>query len=82
MNNSPDFNIYPNITTTKKIVSGTLSVFNYIPFQSAQIAVMLKDENGIGIDNRIYTLDETNGFNDWGSNDAFLINWVKNKLSG
>lgn len=81
MSNPCDFNIYPNITITKKIVSGRISVFSYIPFQSAGIAVMLNDENGVCVDNRVYTLDTTNGFDEWSNNDVFLINWVKNKLS-
>jgi hypothetical protein len=81
MSQQSDFNIYPNITITKRIVAGRLSVCDYIPFESAKIAVMLKDENGICVENRIYTLDASNGFNEWGSNDNFLIAWVKNKLS-
>lgn len=81
MSHSPDFNIYPNITITKKIVAGRISVFDYVPFESARIGVMLKDEDGICVENRIYTLDSSNGFNEWGNNDNFLIAWVKNKLS-
>ena len=79
--NSSDFNVYPNITITKKVVSGRISVFNYIPFQSAGIAVMLNDENGVCVDNRVFTLDASNGFGEWGNNDLFIINWVKTKLS-
>ncbi len=81
MSKSPEFNIYPNITITRRIVSGRISVFDYIPFESARIAVMLKDEDGLAIDNRLFTLDVSNGFDEWGNNDSFLIAWVKNKLS-
>lgn len=81
MSNPSEFNIYPNITITKRIVSGRISVFNYMPFDSAQIAVMLKDEDGQCVENRIYTLDTTNGFTEWGNNDSYLVSWVKNKLN-
>ena len=81
MSQKCDFNIYPNINFSKRIVAGRLSVFDYIPFESAKISVLLKDEDGMFIENRVYTLDASNGFNEWGNNDNFLIAWVKNKLS-
>jgi hypothetical protein len=75
------FNIYPNITITKKIVRGVLRVSEYIPFIKANIMVVLFDENDKVIDNRCYVLDGEDFLN-WGNDDKYLVNWVKTKLNG
>jgi hypothetical protein len=75
------FNVYPNITITKKVVRGILRVSEYIPFIKASILVMLFDENDKLIDNRIYII-EGEDFLNWGTDDKYLVNWVKNKLNG
>lgn len=75
------FNVYPNITVTRKIVRAVLRVMEYIPFTKATIYVVLFDENDKVIDNRNYILDTTNGFNEWSSDDKYLVNWVKQKLT-
>ena len=75
------FNVYPNITITKKVVRGVLRVSEYIPFTKATILVMLFDENDKLIDNRVYVI-EGEDFLNWGTDDKYLVNWVKNKLNG
>ena len=75
------FNVYPNITITKKIVRGVLRVSEYIPFIKANIMVVLFDENDKVIDNRCYVLDGEDFLN-WGNDDKYLVNWVKTKLNG
>ena len=75
------FNVYPNITITKKIVRGVLRVSEYIPFIKATIMVVLFDENDKVIDNRCYVLDGEDFLN-WGNDDKYLVNWIKNKLNG
>lgn len=75
------FNVYPNITITKKVVKGILRVTEYVPFIKANISVMLFDENDKIIDNRFFVIDTTNGFNEWSNDDKYLVNWVKNKLT-
>lgn len=80
MNPSNEFNVYPNINISKKIVKAAFKVCEYIPFTSAKISVILFDENDSGIDTRIFTLDETNGFSQWGADDTFLVNWLKTQI--
>ena len=75
------FNVYPNITITKKIVKTTIRVCEYVPFTKAVLSVLLLDENDIGLENKIFVMDVTNGFLEWGSDDKYLVNWVKEKLS-
>ena len=76
---SSEFNIYPNITVTTRIVKGRISVFDYIPFTSAGVACMLYDANDKAVENRVYLLDG-NDFLSWGSDDKYLVEWVKQKL--
>jgi hypothetical protein len=74
------FNVYPNITITKKVVKGILRVSEYIPFVKANVAVMLFDENDKIIDNRFYIIDGDDFLN-WGNDDKYLVNLIKNKLN-
>jgi hypothetical protein len=76
---SDTFNIYPNINVSKKIVSGKISVYEYIPFTSARVSCLLCDENNSAIENRCFFL-EGEDFLSWGTDDKYLINWVKKKL--
>ena len=75
------FNVYPNITITKKVVRAVLRVSEYIPFIKATIMVVLFEENDKVIDNRCYVLDGEDFLN-WGNDDKYLVNWIKNKLNG
>jgi hypothetical protein len=58
----------------------TVSVLELKLFEYVKVVVQLYDCNGIPRDNRIYTIDPTNGYNDWNNDDAFIINWVKDRL--
>ena len=78
--NKFEFNVYPNITVSKKIVRAEVSIVELKLFESARIAVMLYDE-----DNRVQKvhqlmLDQTNGYNDW-LNDKWLLDWVKTQIN-
>jgi len=74
------FNVFPNITITKKVVKAILRVTEYIPFVKASIMVMLFDENDKLVDTRCYIMDSTNGFSEWSNDDKYLINFVKARL--
>lgn len=79
MSSNFEFNVYPNITVTKKIVRAEVSIVQLILFESARIAVMLYDE-----DNKVQKvhqliLDKNNGYENWIS-DAWLLNWVKQQI--
>jgi hypothetical protein len=73
------FNVYPNFNITKRIVKAKIGVMEYIPFTSAKISVLLYDDNYCVVDSRIYLLENPD-FGSWGTDDKFLINWVKTKL--
>lgn len=75
-----EVNIYPNLKKTIKLVKARFSVFNYLPFTSCQISVQLFDEADMPVETRVYQLDNTNGFQDWSSDDRYLESWVRNKL--
>ena len=74
------FIVYPNFSITKRIVKAKLGVMDYIPFVSAKISVLLLDETDCVVDSRIFSL-ELPEFGYWGTDDKFLINWVKTKLT-
>lgn len=75
------FNVYPNLIFTTKVCKATFYVEGYVPFKSATIIVLLLDENNRTIETKNYILDETNGFNQWGADDKYLIEFIKKQLS-
>ena len=78
--NSSEFNVYPNITISQKIVRARFTVMDYIPFTSARLMCVLYDEHDKAIDDRAYML-EGEDFLNWGSDDKYLVNWIKTKLT-
>ena len=76
---SDTFNIYPNINITKKVISAKLIVYDYILFTSAIIKCILIDQTDSIIETRMFVL-EGEDFRNWGTDDKYLINWVKKKL--
>ena len=74
-----EVNIYPNLKKTIKIVKARIGVFNYIINTSADISAQLMDENDLPIETRILHIDGED-FAQWGTDDAYLISWVKTKL--
>ena len=79
--NSVEFNLYPNIKKTITIVKARYNVFDYVPYQSARIAVQFIDDQDAGVENKILELNTTNGFNQWGNDDKFLETWIKKQLA-
>lgn len=79
--NSVEFNLYPNIKKTITIVKARYNVFDYVPYQSARIAVQFIDDQDTGVENKILELNTTNGFNQWGNDDKFLETWIKKQLA-
>ena len=78
--NQSEFNLYPNITITRKIVKVRFAVMEYIPFTQARIMCILYDEDDRAIDNRAFMLEKEDFLN-WGSDDKYLVNWIKTKLT-
>lgn len=80
MNGLCNFNVYPNINITKKVVQASIRVSEYVLFSHAILDVILLDENDECIGNNTFVIDTSNGFLEWGSDDKFLVEWVKNKI--
>lgn len=75
-----EFPVYPNLKKTILMVKCRYNIYNYLPFTSAQISAQLFDENDLPVETRIYEINNTNGFDKWGSDDSYIQNWIKNKL--
>lgn len=75
-----EYPLYPNLTIIHKIVKIRINIFEYNMFESAKISVILLDELDKPIENRLMTIDASNGFNDWNNDDTFIVKWVKDKL--
>lgn len=74
------FNIYPNINITKKLVRAEINIVRLVLFERVQLAVVLFDEENIPHKSYNLQLDQTNGYNDW-QNDKWLVEWVKKQIS-
>lgn len=74
-----EFPLYPNTTIITKIVKAKFHVYEYTPFESAKISVVLLDENDLGVKSKFYIIDTSNGFLEW-TTDDYLVKWIKTKL--
>lgn len=73
--------IYPNIKKSTMIVSfRNVKIIEYILFISAFISCELYDENDKFVEERFFTLDNSNGLSQWGADDKFIINFIKAEL--
>ena len=74
-----NFNVYPNIKQSVTICKASITIQSYIMFKSATLMVSLYDTDDNYISVKVYTLEGTD-FSNWGTDDTYVINWVKNKL--
>ena len=81
MQNLIPFNVYPNITVTKKIIRAEIKVQDVKLFEYVQILAILYDEKDQVVDTKIFTLDKSNGYEQWGFSDQYIIDWVKTQLN-
>lgn len=81
MNTNTEFPMLPNIKITKIGIKCRYNVYEYIPYTSAKICVVILDQDDIGIDSKFFILDTNNGFLDWGNDDSFLTKWIKIQLA-
>lgn len=72
--------IYPPIKKTVTMNQISVNVFEFKLFEYVKISVVLYDYDGNAIENRIFTIDTTNGYNDWTNDDKFIIEWAKKRL--
>lgn len=75
------FIIYPNLKKTLNIVKfSNVQIIEYKLFQSAFITFDLFDEKDVFIESKGFSLDLSNGFLQWGSDDKFIIQFIKSEL--
>ncbi len=80
MTDQTSFIFDKDITIIKKIIKVNYRVAEYNAFSNAKIAVTLLGENNTIIDQKILVIDNTDFLN-WGTDDTYLTNWIKNKLN-
>ena len=59
----------------------TINILELKLFEYVKLIVQLFDNDRNHIDNRIYTIDTINGYNEWNNDDTFIIEWVKKRLN-
>ena len=79
MNDHTSFVFDKDITIIKKIVKVNYRVAEYNAFSNAKIAVTLLGENNIIMDQKLLVIDNDDFLN-WGTDDSYLTNWIKNIL--
>jgi hypothetical protein len=76
-----EVNVYPNIKVYKTICKAQIKILEIKLFEHITIMVRLLDENDVIAETRILVMDKTNGYNNWGSDDQYVLKWVKEQLS-
>lgn len=69
-----DFNVETKITECR-IVKIDITLFTKV-----DIMVMFFTEDGRPNQTQHLVMDTSNGYDEWGSNDSFLVNWVKQNI--
>ena len=78
--NYVECNLYPNLKKTITMCKMKYTIYDYKPFSYAKITVLLLDEYDIAVDSKVFELNITNGFNEWGNDDRYLETWIKSQL--
>lgn len=71
--------VYPNIKKSIDITAMQISVMDLVLFKSASFRIVFYSGE-VPVDVKVLTLDETNGYLDWKTDD-FIQDWVKRQLS-
>ena len=72
--------IYPNIKMpSKTAVAFTYTIDKLVLFESLRIFVSLLDDRGCTVDTRVLTMKDQD-YLDW-QDDAFVLRWIKKKLT-
>lgn len=79
--NFQEINVYPNIKVSKTIVKAQIQIIDIKLFENVRLMVRLLDENDIAVENRILTMDKSNGYDEWKNDDNFVLKWVKEQLN-
>lgn len=77
--NSDLIPVYPNIKKSIDITAMQITIMDLVLFKSVTLRVVFYADT-IPVDVKVLTLDETNGYLDWHTDD-FIQDWVKKQLS-
>ena len=77
--NQEEFPIYPNIQRILKIVKFTYQILEIKLFESVRIAVYLYSDQDVMIEARQYII-EGEEYANWGTEDKYLVNLLKQKI--
>jgi hypothetical protein len=69
-----DFNVETKIAECR-IVKIDITLFTKV-----DIMVMFFTEDGRPNQTQHLVMDSSNGYDEWGSNDSYLVNWVKQNI--
>ena len=74
-----EFPVYPNLKRITNICKCKYQILEIILFKSVRVAVYLYNESDTVIESRQYII-EGNEYNNWGSDDKYLVNLLKQKI--
>ena len=74
-----EINVYPNIQRILKIVKFTYQILEIKLFESVRIAVYLYSDQDVLIESKQYII-EGDEYVNWGTDDKYLVNLLKQKI--
>lgn len=80
MSDYKEINVFPNLSKVEKIVKAQISVIELQLYKSVTVRVILLNEDDRIVDIKQFVIDETNGYNDWGNSDDFIVEWIQREL--
>ena len=75
------FNVYPNLKKTITICKAGIRIIELKLYEFLKLNVILYDADDNIVDTRLLILDHTNGYDQWGFSDDFIVSWVKSQIS-
>lgn len=79
MQPSTSINVFPNLKRSVTICKAVIEPCEYKLFTYLKIRVLLFDTNDSLIEVQVLTLEDSD-FSQWGNDDTYVVNWVKQKL--
>ena len=79
MNENNSIPLYPNIKRYTTICKFTYTILELKLFQSVRIAVYLYNEHDVLVDSTQFLI-ENEEYSNWGSNDQYIVNLIKQKI--
>ena len=74
-------NVYPNLKKTVTICKADIIVIEMKLFEFIKLSIIMYDSEFNIVDTRLLVLDKSNGYEQWGFSDDFIVSWVKSQIS-